>query len=221
MSYQTQLKKLQDDFFNGKQTALAKAIGKSAAQVNQWLNGYRNISDGMAIQIERTLGLPDNWMSSNADIPDISEGSNLKPNTTFIDYLDVSASCGLGEKAYYEYPEIVRQVELNNNFIESFFGSRDIRTIRIAGTSGDSMEPTIPKNSATFIDISRNSFTGDGIYLFFYRGEIYMKRLQKTPDGLLAISDNPFYKPFLISSEFINEFNIIAAYVGKFSVDLV
>lgn len=46
----------------GKQRQLAKAIGKAPAQVSQWVNRTRTITEDSARQIERALKLPDGWM---------------------------------------------------------------------------------------------------------------------------------------------------------------
>lgn len=52
------IKKIIEMNFNGNQTLFAKAIKKAPAQVNQWLNGRRNIGNGVAVEIERALNLP-------------------------------------------------------------------------------------------------------------------------------------------------------------------
>ena len=52
------VKNLIDEKFNGNQADFSRAIGKAPAQVNQWLNGYRNIGDAAALNIEKSLDLP-------------------------------------------------------------------------------------------------------------------------------------------------------------------
>lgn len=42
------IKNLIADRFNGNQAEFSRAINKAPAQINQWLNGYRNIGDGVA-----------------------------------------------------------------------------------------------------------------------------------------------------------------------------
>jgi len=48
--------------FGGNQAEFARAIGKSSAQVNQWLTGHRNIGDGSAANIEEALDLPRRYL---------------------------------------------------------------------------------------------------------------------------------------------------------------
>ena len=47
------VKALIEEKFNGSQADFSRAIGKAPAQVNQWLNGYRNIGDAAALNIEK------------------------------------------------------------------------------------------------------------------------------------------------------------------------
>lgn len=47
-----------------------------------------------------------------------------------------------------------------------------------------------------------NGYDGDdGIYTIIYRGKGFVKRLQRTSDGVKIISDNKFYDPMFESSE--------------------
>lgn len=58
----TRLAQLVAERFNGNQSALAPAIGRSKAQVNQWLTGHRSMTEGSARDIERKLRLSPGWM---------------------------------------------------------------------------------------------------------------------------------------------------------------
>lgn len=62
------IKNLIADRFNGNQAEFSRAINKAPAQINQWLNGYRNIGDGVAAQIETALGLPRGWEIGRAHV---------------------------------------------------------------------------------------------------------------------------------------------------------
>lgn len=56
------VRNLIDEKFNGNQADFSRAIGKAPAQVNQWLNGYRNIGDAAALNIEKSLDLPQGYL---------------------------------------------------------------------------------------------------------------------------------------------------------------
>ena len=52
------------DRHGGQKIALAKALGKSPAQVSQWCNHFRTISEDSAREIEQALKLPPGWMDT-------------------------------------------------------------------------------------------------------------------------------------------------------------
>lgn len=56
------LQRLLDSRFNGSQAEFARAIKRSPAQVNQWLNGYRTLGNAGARHIELTLALSAGWL---------------------------------------------------------------------------------------------------------------------------------------------------------------
>ena len=65
---------------------------------------------------------------------------------------------------------------------------------------GDSMEPTLFSGDIIICDM--NGYDGDdSIYTIIYRGKGFVKRLQRTSDGVKIISDNKFYDPMFESSE--------------------
>ena len=63
------VKNLINERYNGNQTQFARAIGKAPTQVNQWINGHRNIGDGIASNIEIALNLPRGFLDGNAEAP--------------------------------------------------------------------------------------------------------------------------------------------------------
>ena len=65
---------------------------------------------------------------------------------------------------------------------------------------GDSMEPTLFNDDIIVTD--NLGYDGeDGIYTILYKGSGYVKRLQRTFDGIKIISDNKHYEPMNVTSE--------------------
>lgn len=58
---------LRDHRFGGNQSALANAISRSQAQVSQWVQGVRTITEESARMIERALRLPPTWLDAKDD----------------------------------------------------------------------------------------------------------------------------------------------------------
>jgi len=72
---------------------------------------------------------------------------------------------------------------------------------------GDSMEPTLFDGDIIICDL--NGYDGtEGIYAIIYKGNGFVKRLQRSSEGVRIISDNRHYDPMFESSE-SEDFRII------------
>lgn len=56
------------------------------------------------------------------------------------------------------------------------------------------MMPTIKFGANIFVDTKIDYFDGDGVYVFIFDNEIYIKRLQITGTEIIVISDNSIYE---------------------------
>jgi transcriptional regulator with XRE-family HTH domain len=85
------LQQLIEERFGGTQAKFARAIGRSEAQVNQWLTGYRNIGEAGARLIEKKLKLPQWWMDglpqATPEPIDLESHPDLLPITGCLDAL--------------------------------------------------------------------------------------------------------------------------------------
>lgn len=80
MNRQLTLTKLISEHFDGNQAAFARAIGVASSQVNQWVNGYRNLGDAGAHRIELKLGLAQGYF----DMPAAQRQRDLSKSTKLI-----------------------------------------------------------------------------------------------------------------------------------------
>ena len=116
-------------------------------------------------------------------------------NVYRVEVLNLSVSAGPGA-VISEFVEILRSVEYSPEDARLMFDGRKQEQVRIINVRGDSMSGTIEPGDLLFVDISVNSFDGDGIYAFLYDDTAHVKRLQKMKDKLLVISDNKSYTPW-------------------------
>lgn len=65
--------------------------------------------------------------------------------------------------------------------------------VRLVTVRGDSMYPDIKNGDVVFVDVAKDYFDGDGLYLINLHGLTYVKRLQLLRDGLHVISTNRKY----------------------------
>lgn len=79
---------------------------------------------------------------------------------------------------------------------------------------GDSMYPTL--KSGALVMVNRiEQFGGDGIYVFRFDGQLMVKRLQFSKEGLSVVSDNQSYKEWSLTTSELksNDFEIIGEVV--------
>jgi phage repressor protein C with HTH and peptisase S24 domain len=73
---------------------------------------------------------------------------------------------------------------------------------------GVSMMPTLHDDDIVLVDLGRRSPTPPGIFVLHDGMGLVAKRLEHVansdPPRLRIISDNPFYKPYEVSSEEVN-----------------
>jgi transcriptional regulator with XRE-family HTH domain len=71
--------------------------------------------------------------------------------------------------------------------------------LRLLSAYGDSMEPTFKDGDLLLVDIGVTEIRIDAVYVLERDDELFVKRLQRRPDGtLLMISDNRNYAPYEI-----------------------
>ncbi|MDO9663842.1 S24 family peptidase, partial [Glaesserella parasuis] len=103
-----------------------------------------------------------------------------------IDVLNVEASAGNGSTG--DLVEIVSKLHYVPEQFYLYFRGIDPENIRVINIKGDSMAPTFSSGVMIFIDISIPYFDGDGVYVFTYKNNLYVKRLQMAGDHLIVIS---------------------------------
>jgi len=201
------VRKLIDEKFNGNQADFSRAIGKAPAQVNQWLNGYRNIGDGVALNIEKSLGLPQgyldgvvtNQLPKENEITDIHRPMLWSSNDplpeddyTFAPYMKEQAFCG--GAGSFEIPDY--------NGFRLPFGRATLRRKSInpdnvfcCTLTGDSMEERIAEDAAIAVDAGEKTIRDGKIYAFRHGDLFRVKYLSRLPGGRVKIkSHNPAYE---------------------------
>ena len=201
------VRNLIDEKFNGNQADFSRAIGKAPAQVNQWLNGYRNIGDAAALNIEKSLGLPQgyldgvvtNQLPKENEITDIHRPMLWSSNDplpeddyTFAPYMKEQAFCG--GAGSFEIPDY--------NGFRLPFGRATLRRKSInpdnvfcCTLTGDSMEERIAEDAAIAVDAGEKTIRDGKIYAFRHGDLFRVKYLSRLPGGRVKIkSHNPAYE---------------------------
>ena len=186
------------------QAELARMIGVKQPSIFKILSG-QTLNPKNILEIATALNVDPHWLKTGEGDPDpsyrivdVSEPQN--PNTVRIDILDVEASAGHG--AYLSPTEqgLLSQ-EFDLTFFRQQFGRADAKHLKLITVKGDSMAPTLESGDLLYVDISENYFAADGLYVFTFDGQTFIKRLQKVGKEMLVISDNPTYKEWTFTQD--------------------
>lgn len=184
--------------------AFAKKVGVSQQAIGKIVRG-ETLNPKNILEIAAALNVDPHWLKTGDGDPDpsyriveVSEPQN--PNTVRIDILDVEASAGNG--AYLNPTEqgLLSQ-EFDLTFFRQQFGRADAKHLKLITVKGDSMSPTLESGDLLYVDISENYFAADGLYVFTFDGQTFIKRLQKVGKEMLVISDNPTYKEWTFTQD--------------------
>lgn len=186
---------------------LADEIGSDVGNISRLERGRQGYTANSINKIAEALSVPVAELFSLDDFvaTAITDGSSSiskrrKKDVYRIDVLDVSASAGNGCTSG-DFIEVVSSIEYTPEQAKIIFGNKDKAFVKLINVRGDSMEGTIDPGDLIFVDISVNYFDGDGIYVFDFNGDLYVKRLQKVKASIYVISDNPRYKEWAITPE--------------------
>lgn len=198
MSRLDKMKELIEKRFNGSQAEFARAIEKAPAQVNQWLNGYRNIGNGAAAHIEGVLSLPRGWLDSKESIR--QPESDAIPLGK-IEEWDSKTLLSADDCEVPFYKDI--HLSAGNGFsddIDDYNGYKlrfSKSTLRRHGINhadvvcvcadGDSMEPVFPDGATLGINTADKVIKDGKIYAVNHGGLLRTKILQKLPNNKIRI----------------------------------
>lgn len=114
-------------------------------------------------------------------------------NNVSIEMIDAAACCGDGLENFVENVIGFWQMPKEEYRAISTIAPEHIKMLRVFG---DSMETTLSDGDWVLVDITRNFFDSDGIFLIRLSTGLSVKRIQGTlGTDVVICSDNPKYKP--------------------------
>lgn len=118
-----------------------------------------------------------------------------------IPVFDVAASMGLGA-SLPEYETVVDNLRLTRSWVNrNLPGSTTMSSLSVISAYGDSMQPTFNDGDILLVDRAVHELRIDAVYVLSFHDELYIKRVQRRPDGSIAIiSDNKVYDPIVVPS---------------------
>lgn len=186
---------------------LALRVDSDVGNLSRLERGMQGYSDGLLHKIAEALSVPVSELFSSNEANDTVDSYSVssiikkgRKDVYRIDVLDVSASAGDGSPSK-DVVEVIRSIEYVPDQARMIFGNRPETSVKLINVRGDSMEGTIEPGDLIFVDVAVSTFDGDGIYVFDFNGDMFVKRLQKVKSEIIVISDNPRYREWSISEE--------------------
>lgn len=189
----TELKQLTK---TAKITDLSRALGVSPSTVRTWRSREK---------------IPENIFLKAEEIAQERDGFGTPKGYVTLNFYDVEVSAGHG--ALVEREEKSTEIVFSEKFISKSIGVNP-NEVFLMPVRGDSMAPTL-KNQALVMVHKVDEFSGDGVYVFRFDGQLMVKRLQFMPKVIKVVSDNPTYENWeLLKDDLKNEdFQIIGEVV--------
>lgn len=143
---------------------------ESVKDNNITLDGFNKIEVNVKLFVMRDMSLSDSLVSFSQN--------NTQPNDSveIPVYDEVYASAGQG---FINGKHITRHIELDRDFLRSYFGLTSFLDLSIITARGDSMLPAVPENCQ--IIVQKGTPREGQICVTRIDDELYVKRLQKCP----------------------------------------
>ena len=171
------------------QQELAQMLYVNQTAVSQWERGVTNPSTDTAIALANIFGVSVDYLLGNSDYPGAPTPAGVQ-----IPVLG-NVQAGLPISAVQDildYEEITPELAATGEFF----------ALRIKGKS---MEPRMMEGDVVIIRQQDDADTGDTVVVLVNGDEATVKRLKKSPEGIMLVPNNPMFEPLFYSNRDIAE----------------
>lgn len=223
------LKALMDREFagvRGAQSRLAEKLDKPQNFISRCLAdpgkaGAKTIGEDFAREIEIAFGLdryaldsegmaaPSGINSKESNVV-AADFSRRRADMVDIPRLDVAGSMGLGIARPDDHEDVIDRLRVSTAWLRRNINATSHASLAVITGYGDSMEGTFSDGDLLLVDRGITDIKIDAVYVLALNGELYIKRLQRRPDGtILMLSDNEKYKPYEIKDGELDRFEVL------------
>lgn len=190
------------------QTELAKKSDVSQGLIGQLERGENEGTKHIA-KIANALGVDAFWLTDGIGVGEPRPtGATISIKTDGMpDHIHaiplLNAHGSMGGGAYPDATEYtIAEIDVTETWLRQTLPTISApANLRLMTGLGDSMTPTYRNGDTLFVDTGVKTIDIDGVFVFEFKDVVYVKRVQRVPDGLKIISDNKQYDPFTIERE--------------------
>lgn len=189
---------------------LAKAVGvKSWQTIQQWENGATAPKMARLAKVALALKTSTNYLMTGDDAPLRFRAVVTSAGAIDIPVMNAIGGMGIG-RPLPENDAVVDHMRLTEAWVRSMFPSlTSPANLAVVSAFGDSMRPTFDDGDLLLVDTGVGDIKIDAVYVLALGDELYIKRLQRRPDGnYLMISDNKSYEPYVIQNGERGKFSV-------------
>jgi phage repressor protein C with HTH and peptisase S24 domain len=195
----------------GNQSELARYVGLAPQSIQQWIAGTTAPRGKNLERAAQYLGVSPAYIQFGEGHPASPVEPVAVENGDVIDIPLLSAKGSMGYGiAVQERVEAIERMKVSGPWLRRTVSATIPENLRLITAYGDSMEGTFSDGDILLIDTGVTEIRIDAVYALALNGELYIKRLQRRPDGsVLMISDNKKYEPYLIENGERHQFRVL------------
>lgn len=204
---------------------LADITGRTPKAASKWINAESMPGRSNMLSIAAALSVRAEWLQygDGGMLPDrdgdnqgqesnviAADFSSKKVGMVDIPRLNVAGSMGNGLTRPEDYEDVIDRMRVSTGWLRRNVNATAPANLAVITGYGDSMEGTFSDGDLLLVDRGITEIKIDAVYVLSLKGELYIKRLQRRPDGvLLMLSDNEKYKPYEIKNGELEQFEVL------------
>lgn len=199
---------------------IATRLGVSYETVRKWVNDQTAPTRARFPELAALLGVPEFELRYGFAPTGVAEPAppvyQVTPGASMIDIPLYDAPASMGQGALMpEMDAVIGGIRLSVEWVRHNVPTTSaVHNLAVIPAYGDSMTPTFSDGDLLLVDRGVTNIRIDAVYVLGLNGELFIKRLQRRPDGaILMISDNRAYEPYHIENGDREQFAVLGRVV--------
>lgn len=188
----------------GSVADLAQAVEVSDNAIYKWVSGRGQPSIVSLVNLAKAAGVSVEWLVTGRG-PRAKTKGDSQPMVEAQEFVSMPRHAVriAGSRAPVQSSQIVDHVKFRMDWVVRTLNAQP-KNLALIEAVGDSMTPTVSEGDLVLVDLHEARFKHDGLYVLRSENALSVKRVQRQPDGSLAVrSDNPAYEPIIVSADSI------------------